>query len=61
MDVLYKLYKEEEKVVVIERNTKIRHIGILKGFDQHMNIVIEQGKKRYMIKGDCISCIFRDQ
>lgn len=57
LEKIFSYYKSKSKVEILERDTDTRHTGYIVGFDEHMNVVFRTPHRRFMIKGDCISCI----
>lgn len=57
-EIIFEYFRNNIKVDILERMTDAKYRGWIAGFDEFMNIVLSDGTRRFLIKGDCISCIF---
>jgi small nuclear ribonucleoprotein E len=57
LEAMYKLMKGSVAVEIWERETDTKHAGRIVGFDEYMNVTLEGGGRRFVLKGDCISAI----
>jgi small nuclear ribonucleoprotein E len=56
LEAMYKLMKDEASVEIWEKESDAKHTGRIVGFDEYMNVTLE-GKRRFILKGDCIAAI----
>ncbi|KAI4290727.1 small nuclear ribonucleoprotein E [Pancytospora philotis] len=59
LEKVFEYYNKGERVEIWERESAIRYVGHILGFDEHLNIVLKEHTRTVMIKGDCISCIWK--
>ncbi|KAF5139748.1 hypothetical protein G9O61_00g020030 [Vairimorpha ceranae] len=57
LEALYLSMIDKKNVEIYEKEGNTIHRGYIVGFDEYMNIVIETGHSRYLLKGDCILSI----
>jgi small nuclear ribonucleoprotein E len=57
LEAIYIGMVDNKKVEVYEREGQTVHRGKIVGFDEFMNLVIDTGNSRYLLKGDCILAI----
>lgn len=57
IEQLFKFFKERAPIEVAELMTCKRHRGLLLGFDEHINVVLKDNKRVYLLKSDCIATI----
>jgi small nuclear ribonucleoprotein E len=55
LEALYFAMENNYKVEIHESETRDIHRGIIVGFDEYLNIVLDTGFSRYLLKGDCVS------
>ncbi|ADM11095.1 small nuclear ribonucleoprotein E [Encephalitozoon intestinalis ATCC 50506] len=58
LEKIYAFLSRAADVEIWEKDIGVRHKGRIVGFDEYMNIVMDSGAKRYLLKGDCISVVF---
>ena len=54
---LFDCLNNNKQVEILTRSVDEKYKGTLLGFDEHINLVINDGTKTFLIKGDCISGI----
>ncbi|WUR03247.1 small nuclear ribonucleoprotein E [Vairimorpha necatrix] len=57
LESIYLGMVDKKEVEVYEKEGNMIHRGKIVGFDEYMNLVIETGHSRYLLKGDCILSI----
>lgn len=57
LEAIYTTIIDKKHVEIYEKESNTIHRGIIVGFDEYMNIILDTGHSRYMLKGDCLSAI----
>lgn len=56
LEALFAFLTDGTEVEIVERDATT-HVGRLAGFDEYMNITVDAGGRRYMLKGDCVCAV----
>ncbi|AFM97849.1 LSM domain-containing protein [Encephalitozoon hellem ATCC 50504] len=57
LEKLYDFLSKSTDVEIWEKDIRTKHRGRIVGFDEYMNLVIDNGAKRYLLKGDCVCVV----